>query len=58
MYFMCPADSFEIPVIRISKNFETLVNENIMDQKISKPVERYSQSHKEQVVETILYSYK
>ena len=38
VYLMCPADSLEISVIRISKYFETLVNENVMNQKISDTV--------------------
>lgn len=39
MHFMGTADSFKIPVVRISEDFYTLMNKNIMYKKISGTVQ-------------------
>lgn len=38
VHFVCPADGFDVSVVAARKQFEPLVDDDFMHQKISKPV--------------------
>ena len=56
MYLMCSPDGPEIRIIGISKDFETLVDKNIMKKEVTHSVQGNSQANPEQVIITIFHS--
>lgn len=44
MHFMCPLDGFDVAVIASGKPFESLMDHNVMDKKISDAVQQDTQS--------------
>ena len=56
MDLMCPPDGSEIRIVGISKDFETLVDKNIMKKEVSHSVQGNSQANPEQVIITIFHS--
>ncbi len=53
MHFVRSTNRFQINRIRITEHFESLVNENVMHQKIGETINRNAQSDPEKIIETV-----
>ena len=56
MDFVGPPDSFEIRVFCISKKFESLVDENIMNHKIGKSIQGDTQADPKQKIKILSHT--
>jgi hypothetical protein len=56
VYFMGPSDSSGIPVIGIPEHLKTLVDKDIMYQKIRDPVGKYAQAYRPALPEIRIHS--
>ena len=56
VHLMRPADRFKIEIVGVPEQFETLVDEYVVNQEVSQAVKGDSQPYPEQVVETLLPS--
>jgi len=54
VHFMCPSQAFCESVIRISENFEALVNKNIMNREISNSIGKNSKPNRQSDPNTII----
>ncbi len=46
VHFVCSSDGSQVPVVAVSEYFETLMDKNIVNQKVAKTINRNSNPHK------------
>jgi hypothetical protein len=56
MHFVRPADGPEISIIGVAKQFEPLVNKNIMHQEISEAIQCNTQPYPEEKIKPVLHA--
>jgi outer membrane lipoprotein-sorting protein len=56
MNFVGTPDGGEVTVFTVPEQTEALMNKNIMDEKISKPVNGYAKSYPEKEIVTVLHT--